>query len=77
MVAVTTQLPTAAAVSVLPTMVQLALLDAKLTAPVPEPPVVLSVVVSPNKSVVETALADKVACAATLTVMFTVAVATK
>ena len=63
MVAVTIQLPTAAAVRVLPTMVQFALSLAKLTKPVPEPPVVLSVVLPPKATVVDTALAVKVACA--------------
>ena len=46
------QLPTTAAVSVVPLMVQLPLLDAKFTAPVPLPPVVLKVVVVPRMGVV-------------------------
>ena len=56
LVAVTVHVPTAAAVKVDPTMVQLALFDTYVTTPVPDPPVVESVVVPP-KEIVDGALA--------------------
>ena len=68
MVAVTVQVPTAAAVSVVPTTVQLALFEAKVTAPVPVPPVLLSVVVPPNATVDGVLTATSVAWAAWLIV---------
>ena len=64
MVAVTVQVPTAAAVRVVPLMVQLALFEAYVTAPVPDPPVVLSVVVPPKATVDGVLTATSVACVA-------------
>jgi hypothetical protein len=49
-------------------MVQLALFDAYVTAPVPEPPVVLSVVVPPKATVAGVLAATSVAWGAWLTV---------
>lgn len=69
LVAVTLQLPTAAAVKVEPAIVQLALFDAKVTAPVPEPPAALKLVVLPKVSVVDAADSVKTACVAGLMVM--------
>ena len=68
MVAVMVQVPTAAAVRVVPLMVQLALFEAYVTAPVPEPPVVLSVVVPPKATVDGVLTATSVACVAWFTV---------
>ena len=68
LVAVTVQVPTAAAVRVVPLMVQLALFEAYVTAPVPEPPVVLSVVVPPKATVDGVLTATSVACVAWFTV---------
>ena len=68
MVAVTVQVPTAAAVRVVPLMVQLALFEAYVTAPVPDPPVVLSVVVPPKATVDGVLTATSVACVAWFTV---------
>ena len=68
LVAVTVQVPTAAAVRVVPLMVQLVLLDAYVTAPVPDPPVVLSVVVPPKATVDGVLTATSVACVAWFTV---------
>ena len=68
MVAVMVQVPAPTAVSVAPLMVQLALFDAYVTAPVPEPPVVLSVVVPPKATVAGVLTATSVACVAWFTV---------
>ncbi len=68
LVAVMVQVPTAAAVRVVPLMVQLALFEAYVTAPVPEPPVVLSVVVPPKATVDGVLTATSVACVAWFTV---------
>ncbi len=68
MVAVMVQVPAPAAVSVVPTMVQLALFEVYVTAPVPEPPVVLSVVVPPKATVDGVLTATSVAWGAWLTV---------
>ena len=68
LVAVTVQVPTAAAVRVVPLMVQLALFEAYVTAPVPDPPVVLSVVVPPKATVAGVLTATSVACVAWFTV---------
>ena len=68
MVAVMVQVPTPAAVRVVPLMVQLALFEAYVTAPVPEPPVVLSVVVPPKATVDGVLTATSVACVAWFTV---------
>ena len=68
MVAVMVQVPTAAAVRVVPLMVQLALFEAYVTAPVPEPPMVLSVVVPPKVTVDGVLTATSVAWGAWLTV---------
>ena len=68
MVAVMVQVPAPAAVSVVPTMVQLALFEAYVTAPVPDPPVVLSVVVPPKATVDGVLTATSVAWGAWLTV---------
>ena len=68
LVAVMVQVPTAAAVRVVPLMVQLALFEAYVTAPVPEPPVVLSVVVPPKVTVDGVLTATSVAWGAWLTV---------
>ena len=68
LVAVTVQVPTAAAVRVVPLMVQLVLFEAYVTAPAPEPPVVLSVVVPPKATVDGVLTATSVACVAWFTV---------
>ena len=68
MVAVMVQVPPPAAVSVAPLMVQLALIEAYVTAPVPDPPVVLSVVVPPKATVDGVLTATSVACVAWFTV---------
>jgi hypothetical protein len=68
LVAVMVQVPAPTAVSVAPLMVQLALFEAYVTAPVPEPPVVLSVVVPPKATVDGVLTATSVACVAWLTV---------
>ena len=68
LVAVTVQVPTAAAVRVVPLMVQLVLFEAYVTAPAPEPPVVLSVVVPPKATVDGVLTATSVAWGAWLTV---------
>ena len=68
MVAVMVQVPAPTAVSVAPLMVQLALFEAYVTAPVPEPPVVLSVVVPPKVTVDGVLTATSVACVVWLTV---------
>ena len=68
MVAVMVQVPPPAAVSVAPLMVQLALFEAYVTAPVPDPPVVLSVVVPPKATVDGVLTATCVAWGAWLTV---------
>ena len=68
MVAVMVQVPAPTAVSVAPLMVQLALFEAYVTAPVPDPPVVLSVVVPPKATVAGVLTATSVACVAWFTV---------
>ena len=62
------QVPPPTAVSVVPTMVQLALFEVYVTAPVPDPPVVLSVVVPPKATVDGVLTATSVACVAWFTV---------
>jgi hypothetical protein len=69
LVAVTLQLPTAAAVNTVPAIVQLALFDAKVTAPMPDPPIALKLVVLPKVSVLDAADAVSAACVAGLMVM--------
>ena len=64
LVAVTVQVPTAAAVKIVPTIVQLALFEAKVSAPAPEPPVLLSVVVPPNTTVNGELAVTSVVCVA-------------
>jgi hypothetical protein len=66
---VTVHDPTPAAVSVLPTIVQFALLDANVTAPKPKPPVVDSAVVPPNTNVDAALEATSAVCGAGLTVI--------